>query len=83
MELLGERQAALGLAMEAAASLGSDAGALRTRKTMQRPAPLASRLTPEAEAAHLVFIETLGAKALWRRYVGGAAALAVTVVTKD
>jgi DNA polymerase III subunit epsilon len=77
VELLGERQAALGLAMEAAASLGADAGALRTRKTLQRPVPLEPRLTPEAEAAHIVFIETLGPRALWRRYFAGGEPVAL------
>ena len=34
----------------------------------QRPAPLPSRLSPEMEAAHAAFVETLGEKALWRRF---------------
>ncbi len=73
VELLGVRQAALGLAMEGAASAGSESGAFAKRPAAQRPAPLRPRLTAEVEAAHLVFVETLGTKALWHRYlVAGA-----------
>ena len=66
IELLGVRQAALGLAMEGTAPLN---GAFHKRKAVQRPAALPPRLTVEAEAEHRVFVETLGAKALWRRYL--------------
>jgi len=72
LELLGARQAALGLAMEQGAAFGSEAGALHRRRAPQRPAPLGPRLTPEMEAAHLVFVETLGPRALWHRYLGVA-----------
>lgn len=34
-------------------------------RRQQRPAPLAPRLTPEEEAAHAAFIQTLGEGALW------------------
>jgi len=74
IELLGVRQAALGLAMEGQESLGGEAGAIAKRKATQRPAPLASRLSAEVEAAHLVFIETLGPQPLWRRYLAAAGA---------
>ncbi len=75
VELLGVRQAALGLAMEGALSAGSENGAFSRRPAAQRPAPLLPRLSAEAEAAHLVFVETLGERALWHRYlVAGAAA---------
>jgi DNA polymerase-3 subunit epsilon len=74
IELLGVRQAALGLAMEGTAG---ETGAFHKRKAAQRPAPLPSRLTAEAEAEHRAFIETLGVKALWRRYL----AFASSVVT--
>ncbi len=69
VELLGARQAALGLAMESAGLLSGDSGGFHKRKAAQRPAPLAPRLTVEAEAEHAVFVQTLGAKALWRRYI--------------
>jgi len=72
VELLGARQAALGLAMDANSPLNGE-GAFLRRKAAQRPAPLAPRLTAEAEAEHRVFVETLGVKALWRRYLAFAA----------
>lgn len=70
IELLGARQAALGLAVGAGASNGTETGAARRRKVKQRSAPLASRLTAQAEAEHRAFVETLGANALWHRYLG-------------
>jgi DNA polymerase-3 subunit epsilon len=70
IELLGARQAALGLAVDAGASGGSELGAARRRRVKQRSTPLASRLTAEAEAEHRAFVETLGANALWYRYLG-------------
>ena len=69
IELLGVRQAALGLAMESAAALREEAGTGGRRGALVRPAPLPQRLTAELEAEHLVFIETLGPRALWRRYL--------------
>ena len=75
VELLGVRQAALGLAMEGTAPLNGETGAFHKRKAAQRPAPLPSRLTAEAEAEHRAFIETLGVKALWRRYLAFAASV--------
>jgi DNA polymerase III subunit epsilon len=63
VELLGERQAALTFGRGPAdAALHSQAAA------RQRPAPLPSRLTEQAEAAHRAFVKTLGAHALWLRY---------------
>ena len=70
IELLGARQAALGLAVGAGPSNGTEAGTSRRRKVKQRSAPLASRLTAQAEAEHRAFVETLGANALWHRYLG-------------
>jgi DNA polymerase-3 subunit epsilon len=70
IELLGVRQAALGLAMDGNAGLPGEAlGLTHTRKAAQRPAPLPARLTPEAETEHRAFVETLGVKAVWRRYL--------------
>lgn len=70
VELLGERQATLGLAQSAAARDGAArrAGAA-PRRAAQRPHPLPSRLTEEAEAAHRAFVETLGGQAIWRRFM--------------
>jgi DNA polymerase-3 subunit epsilon len=61
VELLGERQATLGLNGHA-----SDAIARRRRaKAAQRPTPLPSRLTEADAIAHQEFIKTLGANAIW------------------
>lgn len=64
VELLGERQADLGLASGDGQQRRGAAGA----KAAQRPAPLPSRLTPEEIAAHEAFIETLGEKSIWASY---------------
>jgi DNA polymerase-3 subunit epsilon len=73
IELLGVRQAAfVGLAMDAATPLGSELAPLQRGNAGQRPAPLPSRLSPEMEAAHAAFIETLGEKAIWRRFFAAA-----------
>lgn len=67
VELLGERQASLGLGSERAGSGRGRtvaAGAVRG----PRPAALPVRLTEELIAAHRAFVETLGPKALWKRY---------------
>lgn len=70
IELLGERQAVLVLGQESASV--ARASARRTYAARPRTAPLPPRLTPEAEALHRAFIETLGEDALWRRYLAGA-----------
>jgi len=66
VELLGERQAALGLQSTASAS----AQAARRGKTraMARPDPLPPRVTADDIARHRTFIEALGAKAVWLKY---------------
>jgi DNA polymerase-3 subunit epsilon len=70
IELLGARQAALGLAVVAGGLNGTETGAARRRKVKERSVPLASRLTAQAEAEHRAFVDTLGANALWHRYLG-------------
>jgi len=65
VELLGERQAVLGLGGQA----GSDSAVrLRAVPARHRPAPLPPRLTAEGEDAHRAFVETLGEHALWLRF---------------
>ncbi len=64
VELLGERQADLGLAASGEQQRRGRAGA----KAAQRPTPLAPRLTPEEIAAHEAFIETLGEKSVWASF---------------
>ena len=66
VELLGERQATLGLGGQG----GPESTAqLRVAAARQRPQPLAPRLSAEAEQAHPAFVKTLGAKALWLHYM--------------
>ena len=65
VELIGARQARLGLAEAASAPSGS--GGSRTL-VRQRPQPLPPRITADERAAHRQFIATLGDDALWREY---------------
>ena len=66
VELLGERQATLGLGGQG----GSESTAhLRVAAARQRPQPLAPRLSEEAEQAHHAFVKTLGSKAVWLLYI--------------
>ena len=64
VELLGERQATLGLGGQN----GQETTVHLRAAARQRPEPLPSRLTAEAEQAHRAFVETLGPKALWLRF---------------
>jgi DNA polymerase-3 subunit epsilon len=69
VELLGERQATLGLAGQS----GSDAIVVQRGAAAQpRPQPLRSRLSTEAELAHRDFVKTLGSKPLWLEFIGEA-----------
>lgn len=64
-ELTGGRQQSLGLTLAGSGADDADSGArLRNRK------PVASLLTDAERQAHRDFVETLGEKALWRRYLG-------------
>jgi DNA polymerase-3 subunit epsilon len=66
VELLGERQTSLGFGGPAAGAATRTNGAAKAqRKAKQRPTPLPSRLTAEAEAKHLEFVKTLGADPVW------------------
>jgi DNA polymerase-3 subunit epsilon len=69
VELLGERQATLGLGGQVGPETSAQA---RLAAARQRPQPLPPRLTAEAEQAHRAFVKTLGAKALWLRYTDAA-----------
>jgi DNA polymerase III subunit epsilon len=70
VELIGERQATLGLASDPHShEVQQGARVSRARyKAKVRPAALAARLTPSDEAAHLAFVATLGEAALWKRF---------------
>ena len=66
LELIGGRQPDFALA----AQPGTKSGGLAERsdwRPMQRPAPLASRLTNEEASAHQAFVDKMGAAALWRK----------------
>jgi DNA polymerase-3 subunit epsilon len=67
VELLGERQASLGLAERGAARRGTMVAGAAIRGP--RPTPLPQRLTEELIAAHRAFVATLGPSALWKRYL--------------
>jgi DNA polymerase III subunit epsilon len=65
IELIGARQAQLGLSQTAApVRIAGEPIVLRAR-----PVPLPPRLTEEERAAHRRFIATLGESAIWRDYV--------------
>jgi DNA polymerase III subunit epsilon len=66
IELIGGRQAALGLGV---GSGPGGRGGASSGKAAQRPGPPVSRLTLEERAAHAQFIAGLGANAVWRRYL--------------
>lgn len=69
VELLGERQAALSLGSKDATGRGGKLanGQRSAAAALARPRQLPARLTPDDEAAHQKFVETLGPKALWLR----------------
>ena len=64
LELIGARQAMLGLAEAAiAATTGGARSAIRAR-----PEPLPPRVTEEERTAHRAFVATLGEAAIWQKY---------------
>lgn len=65
VELLGERQSTLSLGGHGTAEQRNGAGHGQAR---QRPVPLEARVTAAIEQAHRLFVETLGPKAIWRRF---------------
>jgi DNA polymerase III subunit epsilon len=70
IELLGARQAQLGLVETVTVAVGARAGhVIRVRAT-----PLAPRLTDAERAAHRVFVATLGESAIWNDYLPPASA---------
>jgi DNA polymerase III subunit epsilon len=66
VELIGARQAQLGLTELAARRPNNGDGAIVIR---QRPQQLASRLSETELAAHREFVTGLGESALWRNYI--------------
>ncbi|MHB2168311.1 DNA polymerase III subunit epsilon [Alsobacter sp. R-9] len=68
MELLGGRQADLGLSVSAGASAPGRGGTV-VPLTLKRPEPLPSRLDAATLAEHAAFVATLGGTVLWKDYV--------------
>jgi DNA polymerase-3 subunit epsilon len=68
LELIGARQAQLGLAEKVEGQTVAPGGVAVLRA---RPAPLAARVTDADRAAHEEFIATLGEDAVWRNYRSG------------
>lgn len=72
VELLGERQAVLGLgdrsAQEQAASRAGHAAA-----NLKRDRPLAARLNAQQLEAHRLFVDGLGENAIWHKYLDAVA----------
>jgi DNA polymerase-3 subunit epsilon len=66
LELIGGRQATLGLSDSAMPRAVGGDGAIILR---QRPQPLTSRISDAERAAHREFIATLGDNAIWRSYL--------------
>ena len=64
LELIGARQAQLGLAEK-----GMGAGARNGQAGRARTVPLAARITEADRQAHRDFIATLGENSLWRQYL--------------
>lgn len=67
VELLGERQAALGLDKSAESEARREAQA-QGKGANPRPQPLPARIGAADVAAHKTFINALGAKAVWLKY---------------
>jgi DNA polymerase-3 subunit epsilon len=69
VELLGERQATLGLGGQGGAESSAQ---LRFAAAKPRPQPLAPRLSEAAGLAHREYVKTLGPRALWLRFMKGS-----------
>ena len=67
VELLGERQAALGLVKEGSKETGSRAS--RAQPARQRPKPLPASVSDADRQAHRAFVETLGPAAIWTKFM--------------
>ncbi len=68
IELLGVRQATfVEMNVGGSSPMGAEAAPLQRGNALQRPAPLTPRAVDEA--AHAAFVETLGEKAIWKKFV--------------
>ena len=68
VELLGERQAALGLQSQAAVARASAARQMSS-SAQKRPMPLDSRINDHERALHRIFFGEMGPKAIWLKYL--------------
>ena len=69
LELIGGRQAQLGLAEKIERHVGGGGNGNGIAVTRTRVTPLPPRLSEAERAAHREFIATLGENALWRQYL--------------
>jgi DNA polymerase-3 subunit epsilon len=70
IELLGARQAAfVELNVGGAGPMGGEIAPLKRGNALKRPTALPSRVDAEMEAEHAAFVETLGEKAIWKKFV--------------
>lgn len=69
IELLGERQATLVLADKLNQQMTERGTSRGAASAAQRSEPLPSRTTVEQKAAHRAFVETLGGKPIWLKYM--------------
>ncbi|RCS22343.1 DNA polymerase III subunit epsilon [Phyllobacterium salinisoli] len=70
IELIGGKQAALGLTIDSD-SRGARGGAAREDTIViigARPEPLPSRLSPMQQMAHAALVEKIGSKAIWAKF---------------
>lgn len=69
IELLGERQASLGLAAQPNKTNRGNGRNGANESVASRPKPLPARLTQEIEQTHRAFVNTLGEAAIWKKYL--------------
>ncbi len=69
VELLGGRQANLGLGDASSGARSGDGQTVVIRRAFARPVPLPARLTEAEIAAHAAFTATLGEQRIWLEYV--------------
>ena len=68
IEMLGGRQAALGLTQVQQRQSDSQSGEEEITLSYSRPKPLAPRLSAKEQEGHASLVAKLGAKAIWSRY---------------
>ena len=69
VELMGGKQADLGLADNSATKTEARSTGTKKGAAAQRPSPLKDRLTEIDIAAHLEFVRSLSADVIWSDYV--------------